>query len=60
LFTGRYGTNEQIQHVLKDLTQVQHIQNDVDLSGVPCRWIRMRNGAMYQTYDLDFPPGPTF
>ena len=50
LYTGRYGTNEMLMHVLNDPTQIESVQHDVDLSGVPCRWVKMRNGAKYQVY----------
>ncbi len=53
LYTGRYGTNEQLMWVLKDATQIESVQRDVDLSGVPCRWVKMRNGAKYQVYHTD-------
>lgn len=53
LWTGRYGTNEELMVVLKDPTQIVAVQSDVDLSGVPCRWVQMRNGAKYQVYQTD-------
>ena len=53
LWTGRYGTNEELMWVLKDPSQIASVQSDVDLSGVPCRWVKMHNGAKYQVYNKD-------
>ncbi len=53
LYTGRYGTNEMLMHVLNDPTQIVGAQDDVDLSGVPFCWVLMRNGAKYQVYGVD-------
>jgi hypothetical protein len=29
---------------------------DRDLSGVPFRWLKLRNGGILRTYDMEFPP----
>lgn len=56
LWSGRYVGMEQMGDVMKDAdTLVVAAKNDVDLSGVPCRWLKLRNGAIVRTYDMDYP-----
>lgn len=55
LYTGRYGDFKDIAEATFDQTQIATIKVDRDLSGVPCRWIEMQNGAVYRTYDMEFP-----
>lgn len=55
LYTGRYGDissyNDQI--ITRDM--IKSVTMDRDLSGVPCRWIELGNGAVYKTYDMEYP-----
>ena len=54
LYTGRYGNISEYSDNI-DPTLIRSIQVDRDLSGVPMRWIEMNNGAVYQTYDMEYP-----
>ncbi len=59
LSTGRYGDVSEIFELLNTYPEsVVAIKNDVDLTGVPCRWIVLRNGGVYKTYNMQFPPAP--
>ncbi len=65
LHTGRYGDISEISHLLAGPNAHRYVQKilvDQDLSGVPCRWIVMPNGAAYKTYDMNSPdlPNVTF
>lgn len=55
LYTGRYGDFKDIALAPFDETLIRSITIDRDLSGVPYRWIEMGNGAVYRTYDMEFP-----
>lgn len=56
LWSGRYVGMEQMGDVMQDYgTLVVAAKNDVDLSGVPCRWLKLRNGSIVRTYDMDYP-----
>jgi len=59
LHTGRYGDVSEIMELLNTYPEtVVGIKNDVDLTGVPCRWIVLRNGGVYKTYNMQFPAAP--
>lgn len=53
LRTGTYGDHEDLSSMLKFPGMVVKVRHDVDLSGTPCRWLTMRNGAHYRVYDMD-------
>lgn len=53
--TGTYGDVSQLANLLKIPGYIIGEKIDVDINGVPCRWLRMRNGAVYKTYDMTTP-----
>jgi hypothetical protein len=53
LSTGTYGDISTLSNLVHQPGYVVGERHDVDLTGVPCRWLIMRNGAVYRTYDLD-------
>ena len=52
MHTGTYGNVSQIYHLLHQPGYVKAVHDDVDLQGVPCRWLELQNGAVYRTYDM--------
>lgn len=50
MHTGTYGEASQLKDVLHIPGMVVDETEDVDLSGVPCRWVTLRNGAVYKLY----------
>lgn len=55
LYTGRYGHFSELADRGFEENRIVSIRTDRDLSGVPMRWIEMPNGAVFQTYDMDYP-----
>lgn len=53
--TGAYGDTAQISELLGDPGFISHQEVDVDLTGVPYRWIVLKNGCKYRTYDMHTP-----
>lgn len=51
--TGTYGDISQVSNLINKPGYVVGQRMDVDLTGVPCRWLIMRNGGVYKTYDMD-------
>jgi hypothetical protein len=57
LWSGRYVGMEQMGDVMRDhATLIVAEKMDRDLSGVPFRWLKLRNGGILRTYDMEFPP----
>lgn len=56
--SGVYGEVKDIGDIIGVPGMFVGSTADVDLTGVPCRWLIMRNGAAYKTYDMHFPPVP--
>ncbi len=56
--SGVYGDVKDISTIIGTPGMFVGSTADVDLMGVPCRWLIMRNGAAYKTYDMNFPPVP--
>lgn len=52
MHTGTYGDISQIYHLLHQPGYVKGETIDVDLQGVPCRWLELQNGCVYKTYDM--------
>lgn len=51
--TGNYGDISQISTILQYPGTVQEIKIGQDLSGTPCRWLRVRgNNCWYRTYNM--------
>lgn len=51
--TGNYGDISQISTILQYPGTVQEIKVGQDLSGTPCRWVRVRgNNCWYRTYNM--------
>lgn len=55
LHTGAYGNLDQISSVLDQPGLITKIENDTDLRGAPIRWIHLRNGGVYKTYNMSNP-----
>ena len=53
--TGAYGDTAQICELLKQPGHIAGQQVDVDLTGVPFRWIFLKNGTKYKVYDMHTP-----
>lgn len=52
---GRLGDHEQLARLLQFPGRVASVTKGQDLRGAPCRWIKLHNGAIYRTYDMDTP-----
>lgn len=51
--TGNYGDIADVSTLLQFPGTVQQIKVGQDLSGTPCRWIRLRgNNCWYRTYNM--------
>ena len=50
---GHIGDISEISGILKFPGMIVGSQIGQDLRGTPCRWLLMRNGAKYRTYDMD-------
>lgn len=50
--TGTYGDTKDVFLLLNQQGFVESEKPDVDLAGVPFRWLKMKNGGVYKTYDL--------
>lgn len=51
--TGSYGDIKDIAWILQYPGTVQEIKTGQDLSGTPCRWLRLRsNNCWYRTYNM--------
>jgi len=56
LHTGRYGSSEELAALLgHGNAYVVKTVHSTDLSGMPCRWLILSNGAAYRTYNMQYP-----
>ena len=55
LHTGAYGSVAEITEILGQPGIIVKIEEDVDLSGMPCRWLYLQNGGIYKTYNMTSP-----
>lgn len=53
--TGAYGDAAQISELLGHPGNISHQEVGVDLTGVPYRWIVLKNGCKYRVYDMQTP-----
>lgn len=53
LSTGNYGDMADLANMIQYPGYVIGQKMDVDLTGVPYRWLLMRNGCVYKTYDTE-------
>lgn len=51
--TGTYGDISQLSNLVHEPGFVVGERFDTDLTGAPRRWLIMRNGGVYSTYDLE-------
>lgn len=51
--TGHYGDISDLSSMLKFPGMIVGIKIGQDLRGTPCRWLKMRNGAIYRVYDME-------
>jgi hypothetical protein len=56
--SGVYGDIKDIGDIIGTPGMFVGSIADKDLLGVPFRWLIMRNGCPYKTYDMKFPPVP--
>lgn len=52
---GAYGDISEAYDAMRQPGAIVGYVDDVDLTGVPCRWIKLRNGKVYRTYNTDGP-----
>ena len=53
--TGVYGDIKDIGDIVAVPGMIVAATEDIDLQGVPCRWLQMRNGGVYKTYNMHYP-----
>jgi catabolite regulation protein CreA len=53
--SGVYGDISEIGDIIHQPGMIVAVIDDVDLSGVPCRWVKLRNGGIYRTYNMQGP-----
>lgn len=53
-WTGRYGEIADLGQMQGLRDQIIAVRDDRDLTGMPCRWIYLRNGAAYRTYNFSY------
>lgn len=51
-YSGTYGDTADVSSLLGHPGFVIDEKIGQDLSGMPCRWLSLRNGAVYRTYDM--------
>lgn len=50
-YTGTYNEAADISQLLGHPGFVVSEKEGTDLTGMPCRWLTLKNGAVYRTYD---------
>ena len=53
--TGVYGNISEVRDIIHYPGMVVSVTKDVDLTGVPCYWLELRNGGVYKSYDPVVP-----
>lgn len=53
--TGIVGDESEITEILNHPESVVSVTQGVDSQGAPCLWLRLRNGAIYRSYDFKNP-----